>query len=266
MVNIAITGSSGRMGQALIKAVLAHPEFDLAQAIDHPDSPLVGHNAAESTGQDHCTVTVTAVLTDAPFDVLIDFTRPVASLLYVGECVSRNCSMVIGTTGFEPDQKLQLQQAAHRIPLVLAPNMSVGVNLSFKLMEMAASVLGGEADIEIIEAHHKHKVDAPSGTAIGMGEVIADALGRSLGTDGVFGRHGHTGERQSGEIGFSVIRGGDLVGDHTAMFLLEGERIEITHRATSRAIYANGALRAARWIAVQQTPGLYNMQNVLGLG
>ena len=266
MINIAISGASGKMGNTLIQSVINQNDLELTAAIDHPQSEILGLDAAKMLGLDACNVNVDTNLEHHDFDVLIDFTRPEATLKYLQICLEHNRALVIGTTGFSVDQLQQLKQAGEKIKILLAPNMSIGVNLSFKLMQMAAKALGDEADIEIIEAHHKHKVDAPSGTAIAMGEVIASALDRDLQRDGVFTRHGHTGVRKSEQIGFSVIRAGDLVGEHTAMFALDGERIEITHRATNRNIYASGALRAARWLANQSAPGLYNMENVLGLG
>ncbi len=265
MINVAISGASGKMGMTLINSVLNQEDLTLTAAIDHPQSEVLGKDAATIPGQDACGIEVSAQL-DNNFDVLIDFTRPEATMNYLRYCLDNNKAIVIGTTGFTPDQLQQLDEAGKQIKIMRAPNMSVGVNLSFKLMQMAAQALGEDADVEIIEAHHKHKVDAPSGTAIAMGELIATELGRDLQYDGVFARHGHTGERKPEQIGFSVIRAGDIVGEHTAMFALDGERIEITHKAANRNIYASGALRAARWLVGQSTAGLYNMENVLGLG
>ncbi|RQW78251.1 MAG: 4-hydroxy-tetrahydrodipicolinate reductase, partial [Methylococcus sp.] len=198
------------------------------------------------------------------FDVLIDFTRPEPALAALDLCRSHGKSMVIGTTGFTDAQRASIDQAAQEIPIMLAPNMSVGVNLCLKLLEIAAKVIGDTTDIEIIEAHHRHKVDAPSGTALRMGEVVAEALGRDLKTCAVWGREGHTGERDPKSIGFSVIRAGDIVGEHTVMFADEGERVEITHNASSRMTFAKGAMRAASWLAGKPA-GLYDMQDVLGL-
>lgn len=266
MTNIAVSGASGRMGKTLIQSVIDHRDLKLTAAIDHCRSPILTQDAATLVGLDACGIKVNSDLGQSQFDLLIDFTRPRATLQYLDACLKMKKSMVIGTTGFSDDELERLREGARQIPIVMAPNMSVGVNLSFKLMEMAARALQDTADIEIIEAHHKHKVDAPSGTALAMGDVIAGALDRTLDDYGVFTRHGHTGERQTGQIGFSVIRAGDIIGEHTALFALDGERIEITHKATNRNIYANGAVRAAQWLARQPTPGIYNMQNVLGLG
>ena len=266
MINIAISGSSGRMGRTLIHSVIEHSALSLTAAIDHDQSPDLDKDAALLVGLDTCGVTVNCDLNQSDFDVLVDFTRPEATMSYLQTCVNKKKSMVIGTTGFSDDEIARIQKAAEDIAIMMAPNMSVGVNLSFKLMEMAAKALADSADIEIFEAHHKHKVDAPSGTALAMGNVIAKAADRTLEEHGVFTRHGHTGEREKGQIGFSVVRAGDIVGEHTALFALAGERIEITHKATNRNIYANGALKAAQWLAKQTAPGVYNMQNVLGLG
>ena len=266
MTKIAISGASGKMGKTLIESVINHTDLDLSAAIDHDSSPVLGEDAATLVGMNACGVCVNSDLNKADFDVLIDFTRPEATLNYLKTCINQKKSLVIGTTGFNEEEQTHIHDAAKEIAIMMAPNMSVGVNLSFKLMEMAAQALADSADIEIIEAHHKHKVDAPSGTALAMGNVIANAVARPLDDYGVFTRHGHTGEREDGQIGFSVVRAGDIIGEHTAMFVLDGERIEITHKATNRNIYANGALRAAQWVARQTSPGAYNMQNVLGLG
>ena len=266
MTKIAISGSSGKMGKTLIQAVHNDDALSLTAAIDHAASDVIGVDAAELVGLPANGVIITSDLSAADYDVLIDFTRPQATLEYLRICVARNKSIAIGTTGFTDTQKQELTQAAADIAIVFAANMSIGVNVSFKLMQMAARALADKADIEIIEAHHKHKVDAPSGTALVMGEVIAQELDRNLSEHGVFTRYGKTGERSADEIGFSVVRAGDIVGEHTALFALDGERIEITHKATNRNIYANGALRAAHWLDAQTTAGLFNMENVLGLG
>lgn len=266
MTNLAVSGSSGKMGKTLIASIIDHPDLNLTAATDHSQSPVLERDAAILIGRDACGVTVKSNLAGQEFDTLIDFTRPEATLEYLDICLDLNKSMVIGTTGFSEQGLERIREAAQRIAIVMAPNMSVGVNLLFKLMEMAAGAVAETADIEIIEAHHRHKVDAPSGTALSMGEVIARCTNRSLDDSGVFTRHGHTGPRKTGQIGFSVIRAGDIVGDHTALFALDGERIEITHKAANRSIYANGALRAARWLTEQSSSGLYNMENVLGLG
>ena len=263
--NLAIAGSTGRMGRALIEAIAQTPDFRLKAALERADSPLIGRDAGEAIGAS-CGVAISADL-DASLpgcDVLIDFTRPEATIRHLDLCRRSGISMVIGTTGFSVDQKKLIVEASKAIPMVMAPNMSVGVNLTFKLMELAARVLAEGYDIEIIEAHHRHKVDAPSGTALRMGEVIAGALGRDLADCAIYGREGVTGERKPSTIGFATVRGGDIVGDHTALFAGIGERVEITHKASSRATFALGALRAARFLAGKSS-GLFDMQDVLGL-
>ncbi len=262
---IAIAGSSGRMGRALIEAVAQAPDFRLKAALEVPGSPLMGRDAAEQIGA------VSGVVVSSDIDgslggcdVLVDFTRPEGTLAHVEACRRLGVRMVIGTTGFTPEQRQAIADAAKSIAIVMAPNMSVGVNLTFKLAEIAARVLNQGYDIEIIEAHHRHKIDAPSGTALRLGEVIAAATGRDVEKDAVYGREGVTGERKPSTIGFATIRGGDIVGDHTALFAGTGERVEITHRAASRATFALGALRAARFLAGHRS-GLFDMQDVLGL-
>ena len=262
-MKIAIAGASGRMGQMLIEATLGQPDLTLAAAFDRTDSPVLGRDCGEAMGRT-TGVRVSADLAAlAGSDVLIDFTRPEATLRHVDACVARGVKMVIGTTGFDEAGKRLIETAAKRIAIVFAPNMSVGVNATFKLIELAARMLGDGYDIEIIEAHHRHKVDAPSGTALKMGEVVAAALGRPLSELAVYAREGQTGERRTGSIGFATIRGGDIVGDHTVMFAGAGERIEITHRAGSRQSYATGSLRAARFLG-DKAAGLYDMFDVLG--
>jgi 4-hydroxy-tetrahydrodipicolinate reductase len=263
--HIAVAGASGRMGHALIEAVHASDACQLVGALDRADSPALGQDAGGAIGWTSG-VAVTADLAAglAQAQCLIDFTRPEATLMHLNFCHERGIAMVIGTTGFTDAQKSALQSAARDIPIVLAPNMSVGVNVTFKLIEMAARALATGYDIEIIEAHHRHKVDAPSGTALKMGEVIASALGRNLKECAVYERHGVTGERDPSTIGFSSIRGGDIVGDHTVLFAGTGERIEITHKSGSRAGYAQGALRAAAFLA-QRKSGFFDMFDVLGL-
>ena len=266
MVRIAVVGVSGRMGQCLIKAVLSATNAELTVAVSRPDSTAIDKDAGELAGVGTAGVRIIdnlAAATDQ-FDVLIDFTRPEASLDYIEICRQASKAIVIGTTGYSEAQKAIINAAAREIPIVFAPNMSVGVNLSLKLLELAAKVMGGYTDIEIIEAHHRHKIDAPSGTALRMGEVVANALGRDLKTCASYGREGNTGARDRTTIGFSTIRAGDIVGEHTVMFADEGERLEITHKASSRMTFANGAVRAAHWLADKQ-PGLYDMQDVLGL-
>ena len=243
MIKIAVTGASGRMGQALI------------EAIEQTDGVVLGVKLDK--GDD-----LSAVLDQ--FEVLIDFTRPEATLDYLAICLSANKAMVIGTTGFDDVGLAIINNTAQKMPVVFAPNMSVGVNLSFKLLEMAAKVIGEDSDIEIVEAHHRHKVDAPSGTALKMGEVVANALGRDLSKCGIYGREGIEKPRDRQTIGFSTIRGGDVVGEHTVNFFMDGERIEITHKASSRMTFAKGAVRAANWLQ-GKSAGLYSMQNVLGL-
>jgi 4-hydroxy-tetrahydrodipicolinate reductase len=266
MIRIAIVGVSGRMGTVLCKAAEQANETTLAAAISRPNSLSIGKDAGELSGLGTLGIKVvddlSAVIDD--FDVLIDFTRPDASMVIIEQCRKAGKQLVIGTTGYSDAQKLVIAEAAKDIAIVLAPNMSVGVNLALNLLALAAKVMGDYTDIEIIEAHHRHKVDAPSGTALRMGEVIADALGQDLKDCAIYGREGITGERDRKTIGFSTIRAGDIVGDHTVMFADEGERLEITHKATSRMTFANGAVRAAIWLK-DKPNGLYDMQDVLGL-
>lgn len=263
--DVAVAGASGRMGQMLIRAVLDAPDCRLAGAVAPAGRPIIGQDAGLALG-DHTGVTVTDDLRGALSNAryLIDFTRPEGTLAALPLCRELGTKLIIGTTGFDAAQKQQIAEAARDIAIVLAPNMSVGVNVTLKLLELAAKALRPGYDIEIIEAHHRHKVDAPSGTALAMGESIAAALGERLEDVAVYGRHGYTGERKEGTIGFSAIRGGDIVGDHTAMFAGIGERIEITHRSSSRATYAQGSLQAVRYLATQDR-GLYDMQDVLSL-
>jgi 4-hydroxy-tetrahydrodipicolinate reductase len=262
---IAIAGASGRMGRMLIEAVHHAEDCRLAGALDMAGSPAVGSDATAFLG--HASgVTITADL-DAGLRharTLIDFTRPEGTMAHLKACRERGVAMVIGTTGFTEAQKDEIAAAARDIPILLSPNMSVGVNVTLKLLELAARALASGYDIEIIEAHHRHKVDAPSGTALKMGEVIAAAQGRALKDCAVYERHGHTGERRDGTIGFATIRGGDIVGDHTVLFAGTGERIEITHKSASRVTYAQGSLRAVRYLAGRKN-GLYDMFDVLGL-
>ncbi len=264
-VAVAVAGASGRMGHMLIEAIRECGDCRLAGALDLPSSPTIGNDAAAFLG--HASgVPVTADLAVGlqHAQVLIDFTRPEGTLAHLKACRERGVKMVIGTTGFSDAQKAQIADAARDIAIVMAPNMSVGVNVTLKLLEMAATALASGYDIEIIEAHHRHKVDAPSGTALKMGEVIAQALGRDLKQCAVYAREGVTGERDPSTIGFSAIRGGDIVGDHTVLFAGTGERIEITHKSASRATYAQGSLRAVRFLAGQDK-GLFDMFDVLGL-
>jgi 4-hydroxy-tetrahydrodipicolinate reductase len=262
---VAIAGASGRMGRMLAQALVESADCQLAGALDVADSVHIGNDATGFLGQASGVVIkadLHAGLQHA--QVLIDFTRPEGTMAHVKACREKGVKMVIGTTGFSDEQKYEIQVASQDIAIVMAPNMSVGVNVTLKLLEMAAAALANDYDIEIIEAHHRHKVDAPSGTALKMGEVIAQALGRDLKQCAVFDRQGHTGARPDKAIGFSTIRGGDIVGDHTVMFAGVGERIEITHKSSSRSTYAEGSLRAVRFLAHQQH-GMFDMFDVLGL-
>ncbi|WP_096086110.1 4-hydroxy-tetrahydrodipicolinate reductase [Agaribacterium haliotis] len=263
---IAIAGAAGRMGRILIEAVQNNDDAVLAAAIDRPDSSLIGADAGEVVGLGKLGVAISgdlaAVLDD--FDVLIDFTAPVATVANAALCAEHGKAMVVGTTGFSDDEKTEFNASLAKIPAIVASNYSTGVNLCFKLLDIAARVLGEDSDIEIYEAHHRHKVDAPSGTALSMGEVIADALDRDLKKVAVYGREGQTGARERDTIGFATVRGGDVVGDHTVSFLADGERVEITHKASSRMSFARGAVRAACWLAGKE-PALYDMQDVLEL-
>ena len=262
---LAIAGASGRMGRMLIEAVQAADDCRLAGALDIAASPAIGNDATAFLG--HASgVAITADLQAGLKNAqcLIDFTRPEGTLAHLKVCRELGVKAVIGTTGFTEAQKAEIAAAAKDIAIVLAPNMSVGVNVTMKLLEMAAQALATGYDIEIIEAHHRHKVDAPSGTALKMGEVIAAALGRDLKDCAVYERYGHTGERDPSTIGFATVRGGDIVGDHTVLFAGTGERIEVTHKSSSRVTYAQGSLRAARFLAGKQS-GLYDMFDVLGL-
>jgi 4-hydroxy-tetrahydrodipicolinate reductase len=263
-MKLAIAGASGKMGRMLIETVLSQPDMSLAVALDHQSSPAIGQDAGATLGI-HTGIAITSDLDALGLaDCLIDFTRPEGTLEHLQACTKHGVKMVIGTTGFDAAGKTAIEEAAHKIGVVFAPNMSVGVNATLKLLEVAAKILNSGYDVEIFEAHHRHKVDAPSGTALKMGEVIAQAWGESLDDIATWARHGHTGAREDGKIGFSVVRGGDIVGDHTAFFCGAGERIEITHRSSSRATYAEGSIRAARFLG-SQNKGLFDMQDVLGL-
>jgi len=266
MTRIAVTGAAGRMGKTLIEAVANHPELQLSVALERPGSSLVGTDAGELAGVGRNGVAVVDNLAQVidDFDVLIDFTAPVASVANAELCAAAGRRLVLGTTGFAPAQKVLIQAAAQQTAVCMAANFSTGVNLCFKLLDMAARVLGDEVDIEVYEAHHRHKVDAPSGTALAMGQVVADALGRDLDQVAVYGREGQTGARQRHTIGFATVRAGDIVGDHTVLFAADGERVEITHKASSRMAFARGAVRAAAWLGGKPA-GLYDMQDVLGL-
>jgi len=243
MIKIAVAGASGRMGQSIIQSIEQSDKTTLGVTLDK------GDNLNSMIDQ---------------FDVLVDFTRPEATLDYLAVCIAKGKSMVIGTTGFDDAGLQMIKDAGTKIPIVFAPNMSVGVNLSLKLLEMAAKVIGEESDIEIVEAHHRHKVDAPSGTALKMGEVVANAIGRDLSKCAVYGREGIEKPRDRQTIGFSTIRGGDVVGEHTVSFFMEGERVEVTHKASSRMTFANGAIRASAWLQGKPA-GLYSMQDILDI-
>jgi 4-hydroxy-tetrahydrodipicolinate reductase len=263
---IGITGAAGRMGRILVEAIANAEDLELAAAVERPDSSLIGADAGELAGLGRNGVVVSGDLAQviAGIDVLIDFSVPDATLANLARCREAGRAIVIGTTGFTPEQEAQIDAAAASIPVCKASNFSTGVNLCFKLLDMAASVLGDDVDIEIVEAHHRHKIDAPSGTALSMGEVVADALGRDLREVAVYGREGQTGARDRRTIGFATVRAGDIVGDHTVIFAADGERVEITHKASSRMAFARGAVRAAGWLAGHE-PGRYDMRDVLGL-
>jgi len=264
-LRIAIAGASGRMGRMLIEAVLNAPDCELAGALDISGNPALGMDAGAFLGRSTGVIITSDVAAGlAQARVLIDFTRPEGTLAHLRVCQQLGVKMVIGTTGFGDADKAQLAQAAQSLAMVMAPNMSVGVNVTLRLLQMAAKALSTGYDIEVIEAHHRHKVDAPSGTALKMGEVIAEALGRDLKDCAVYAREGHTGERDPSSIGFATIRGGDIVGDHTVMFAGTGERVEITHRSGSRSNYAQGSLRAARYLA-DRSSGMFDMFDVLNL-
>ncbi|MEO8419186.1 MAG: 4-hydroxy-tetrahydrodipicolinate reductase [Methylophilaceae bacterium] len=265
MLNVVIAGCTGRMGHALLEGVFADESLRLHAALDRADSPQIGRDAGEQFGKStgvKISHDIEAALQDA--DVLVDFTRPEASLQYLAACQKAKVKLVIGTTGFSVEQKARIEAVSRDTAIVFAPNMSVGVTLLINLVQAAAKVLAEGYDIEIIEAHHRHKVDAPSGTALRLGEAAASALGRDLGECAVYGREGVTGERDPNTIGFATVRGGDVVGDHTVLFAGTGERIELTHKASSRATFALGALRAAKFLA-DKKDGLYDMQDVLGV-
>ena len=264
-ISVAVAGASGRMGRMLVEAIDTAADLHLTGALDVATSPALGSDATAFLGRSSG-VAVTADLPTglAGAQVLIDFTRPEGTLAHLAACRELGVAAVIGTTGFSEPQKAAIAEHARHLPIVMAPNMSVGVNVVFKLLEVAARALHEGYDIEIVEAHHRHKVDAPSGTALKMGEVIAAALGRDLQSCAVYAREGVTGERDPSSIGFATIRGGDIVGDHTVLFAGTGERIEITHKSASRATYAQGSLRAVRFLATREA-GLFDMFDVLGL-
>ena len=264
-IRVAIAGAGGRMGRQLIQAALQREGVSLGAALARAHSSLVGVDAGELAATGRLDIRINdsleAIVND--FDVLIDFTRPEGTMAYLEFCRRHGKGMVIGTTGFDEAGKQAIAAAAQEIPIVFAANFSVGVNVMLKLLEDTARVIGEETDIEIIEAHHRHKVDAPSGTALAMGEAIAEAMDKDLSQCAVYSREGHTGERVPGSIGFATVRAGDIVGEHTAMFATDGERVEITHKASSRMTFANGAVRSALWLKDKKT-GLYDMRDVLG--
>lgn len=269
-MKVAVVGVAGRMGRALVRLLDAHPTLELSAAVARPGSDAVGRDAGDLSGLTGTGVTIVDSLTDAvrASELVIDFSAPDVTMETVRLCLADNRPIVIGTTGFTQSDLDIVGSAARRLPIVLAPNMSVGVNLTFKLVEIAAKALGDEVDVEVIEAHHRHKVDAPSGTAVRMGEILADTLGRNLEQDAVYGRQGQTGPRERKTIGFSTIRGGEIIGEHTVMFAGAGERLELTHRAQSRDSFVEGALRAALFVAAKHEHkqfGLFDMQDVLGL-
>ncbi len=266
MVRIAIAGAAGRMGRNLVKATHHNSNSSVGAASERPESSLVGVDVGELCGEGHLDISLVDNLEKSisDFDVIVDFTVPKSTLANIELCKRHNKKMVIGTTGFTEEEKEIIDEAAKHISIIMAPNYSVGVNLVFKLLEKAAKVMGDYCDIEIVEAHHRFKIDAPSGTAIGMGEAIAGAMDNKLSDVAVYAREGITGERTKDEIGFATIRAGDIIGEHTAMFADIGERVEITHKATDRMTFANGAVKAAIWLNQKQA-GFYTMSDVLGL-
>lgn len=264
MINLAVAGAAGRMGKAITQACQNHEQVRLSCAIESVESEAIGADAGEVAGIETLQVPIVKDLADADFDVLIEFTTPLATVEHAQACSLTGSHLVIGTTGLNAQQKEQISSVAKEVSVVMAPNMSVGVNLCFYLVDIASRTLGDDVDIEIIEAHHRHKVDAPSGTALRLGEIAAAALGRDLEANAIYGRQGQIGPRDRKAIGFSTVRGGDIVGDHSVLFAGDGERVEVTHRSSSRMTFANGALRAAVW-CMQRDHGLYDMQDVLGL-
>src|SRR5690554_3971948 len=266
MLRIAVAGVTGRMGRTLVEAIHANPAVALGAASVLPGSSELGQDAGTLSGLPPLQVVTVADLRGSldAFDTLIDFTSPAATLAHLELCASAGKQLIIGTTGFSEAEKAQISKASEKTAIVFAPNMNADVNLCFKLLELAAKIIGEEADIEIIEAHHRHKKDAPSGTALRMGEVVASALGRNLQDVAVYGREGQTGARQRETIGFATVRAGDVVGDHTVLFAADGERVEITHKASSRMTFAKGAVRSVQWLE-GRSAGLYDMQDVLEL-
>lgn len=263
---IAVTGAAGRMGKMLIEAIALNPDTELGAAIERPGSAVIGADSGELAGLGKNGVVIVDDLQQVvdDFDVLIDFSAPAATVANAAVCSAAGKKMVIGTTGCSDDDRAQIAKAAERTAVCMASNFSTGVNLCFKLLKEAAQILGDDYDVEVVEAHHRHKVDSPSGTALSMGAAVAEGLGRNLKEVAIYGREGQVGARPQKEIGFATVRGGDVVGDHTVMFLADGERVEITHKASSRMSFARGAVRAAVWLSGQST-GLFDMQDVLGL-
>ena len=266
MQNIVITGADGRMGRALIEAVLDSEGVTLSGAVVKSDSAFDGFDAGELVGRPKLGITVTTSLQASvqPGAIIIDFTAPEATLAHLAIAKEMGCKMIIGTTGFNEEQLQAVRSFQNTVAMVMAGNFSVGVNLTLQLLRLAASIIGDSSDIEVIEAHHRHKVDAPSGTALMMGQAIAGALEVDLKDVGVFSREGITGAREKGSIGFSTIRGGDIVGEHTVLFASEGERVEISHKASSRQTFARGAVRAASWLAEKNEINIFDMEDVLG--
>jgi len=264
VIRVAIHGAAGRMGRYLVSACLAEPGLGLAGAIEHPEHPALGTDAATLAGEPESGVVLTSDPGAAEFDVVVDFSRPESTLALLEVCSEHGRGVVVGTTGFSATQKAEIGRHASEIPVLLAPNMGIGINLLFGLVEAAARALGDGYDAEILEAHHRHKVDAPSGTALRLGEMVAAGRDHALKQRAVYAREGDVGPRERGEIGFATVRGGDIVGEHTVLFAGDGERIEITHRASSRRVFAAGAMRAAAWLHGRR-PGLYDMQDVLNL-
>jgi 4-hydroxy-tetrahydrodipicolinate reductase len=264
MTRIAIAGAAGRMGRNLVLACSETEDLELTQALEREQSPALGMDSGLLAGLPENGVSIMPELDAGAFDILIDFTHPTATTHHVDFCARHEKKMVIGTTGCDRELEQKLSAAGEDIAILYAPNMSIGVNLCLKLLQTAAEVLGDSVDIEVIEAHHRNKVDAPSGTALKMGQVVAEALGRNLDDCAVYGREGQTGVRDRSTIGFETIRAGDIVGEHTVLFAADGERIEITHKASNRMTFAHGAIRACRWLEQQQT-GMFSMQDVLGI-
>ncbi len=264
-IKIAVTGAAGRMGKTLIEAVSLNLNAALSAAIEHPDSSMIGADAGELAGLGKNGVAIVGNVNDVinDFDVLIDFTAPAATVANANVCAAAGKKMIIGTTGCTIEDRAVIAAAAEQSAICMATNFSTGVNLCFKLLKEAAEILGDDYDVEIVEAHHRHKVDSPSGTALSMGEAVADGLGRNLKKVAIYGREGQVGARPDKEIGFATLRGGDVVGDHTVMFLADGERVEISHKASSRMSFGRGAIRAAVWVA-EKDSGLFDMQDVLG--